>query len=523
MVKRNVIVPKLDYLEALGAVTNNCSNKTGTLTQGKMVVKKVWIPSKGIYSMGVSNEPFNPTVSDVTFTPVPPTHFDQEKEGAPIDSLENSVAGNPRLEEFLNVAAMANLSHVYRSEQGEWHVHGEATEIAIQVFASQFNLNRDQWTKDEGAIWHQKAEFQFHSSVKKMSVVFTRLEGQTECSMVFTKGAVERIVDACTSVLWEQDKALEGANLQCNEVERDLCFLGLIGLYDLLCPETAGAICACYQAGIAVHMVMGDHPGTAKAIAQQVGMVLANLSTAAADVADVMVMTAACGCWDRDRPGRFDVAKDASDIILTDDNLASILEVVKEGRCIFDNNEKFMLYLLSKNIAQSVFLLAPVEILWIIIITSGMPDIGLGMEIATLEIMDRPPQIKQGIFTREVIINIVVYGISLAAVTTSTRQTATWPSLCLNSQRYLTQWMFDIWRNQFLFWSIVAGSMTTFPIIYIPVLNHVVFKHTGISWEWGIVFVEAVLFFLGVELWKFSKRVYFRQRKESPATGNEWA
>lgn len=93
----------------------------------------------------------------------------------------------------------------------------------------------------------------------------------------------------------------------------------------------------------------------------------------------------------------------------------------------------------------------------------------------------------------------------------------------LNSQRYLTQWMFDIWRNQFLFWSIVAGSMTTFPIIYIPVLNHVVFKHTGISWEWGIVFVEAVLFFLGVELWKFSKRVYFRQRKESPATGNEWA
>ncbi|KAH2717357.1 hypothetical protein KXW29_003251 [Aspergillus fumigatus] len=267
MVKRNVIVPKLDSLEALGAVTNNCSNKTGTLTQGKMVVKKVWIPSKGIYSMGVSNEPFNPTVSDVTFTPVPPMHFDQEKEGAPIDSLENSVAGNPRLEEFLNVAAMANLSHFYRSEQ-------------------------DQWTKDEGAIWHQKAEFQFHSSVKKMSVVFTRLEGQTECSMVFTKGAVERIVDACTSVLWEQDKALEGADLQCNEVERDLCFLGLIGLYDLLCPETAGAICACCQAGIAVHMVMGDHPGTAKAIAQQVGMALANLSTVAADVADVMVMTA---------------------------------------------------------------------------------------------------------------------------------------------------------------------------------------------------------------------------------------
>jgi Na+-exporting ATPase len=687
MVERNVIVRKLDSLEALGAVTDICSDKTGTLTQGKMVVKKVWIPSKGTYSVGVSNEPFNPTVGDVTFTPVPPMRFDQEKEGAPINNLEESVAGNPRLGEFLNVAAMANLSHVYRSEQGEWHARGEPTEIAIQVFASRFNWNRDRWTKGEGAIWHQKAEFPFDSSVKKMSVVFTRLEGQTECSMVFTKGAVERIVDACTSVIWEdspdpvaltddhrahilqnmeelaklglrvlalaqkpyieQDKLLEGADLQRDEVERDLCFLGLIGLYDPPRPETAGAIRACYQAGIAVHMVTGDHPGTAKAIAQQVGIVPANLSTVAADVADAMVMTA--GEFDKltddqvdalptlplviarcapqtkvrminalHRRGKFaamtgdgvndspslkhadvgiamgqagsDVAKDVSDIILTDDNFASILNAVEEGRRIFDNIQKFVLHLLSENIAQactlliglafkdqdgqSVFPLAPVEILWIIMITSGMPDMGLGMEVAAPDIMDRPPQTKQGIFTWEVIIDIVVYGLWTAALCLSSfsimvwgfgdgnlargcnreysadcdlvfraRATTfvclTWFALFLawemvdmrrsffrmqpNSQRYLTQWMFDIWRNQFLFWSIVAGFVTTFPILYIPVLNHVVFKHTGISWEWGIVFVEAVLFFLGVELWKFSKRVYFRRTQESPATRNEWA
>jgi Na+-exporting ATPase len=203
-----------------------------------------------------------------------------------------------------------------------------------------------------------------------------------------------------------------------------------------------------------------------------------------------------------------------------------------------------------------------------------MPDMGLGMEIAAPDIMDRPPQTKQGIFTWEVIIDIVVYGLWTAALCLSSfsimvwgfgdgnlargcnreysadcdlvfraRATTfvclTWFALFLawemvdmrrsffrmqpNSQRYLTQWMFDIWRNQFLFWSIVAGFVTTFPILYIPVLNHVVFKHTGISWEWGIVFVEAVLFFLGVELWKFSKRVYFRRTQESPATRNEWA
>ncbi|KAK7889943.1 P-type ATPase [Exophiala xenobiotica] len=80
------------------------------------------------------------------------------------------------------------------------------------------------------------------------------------------------------------------------------------------------------------------------------------------------------------------------------------------------------------------------------------------------------------------------------------------------SKRYFTQWMFDVWRNQFLFWAIIAGFVTIFPTLYIPVINHVVFKHTGISWEWGIVFVEATLFFLGMESWKWGKRVFFRRR-----------
>jgi magnesium-transporting ATPase (P-type) len=80
------------------------------------------------------------------------------------------------------------------------------------------------------------------------------------------------------------------------------------------------------------------------------------------------------------------------------------------------------------------------------------------------------------------------------------------------SKRYFTQWLVDTWRNKFLFWAIVAGFVTMFPIIYIPTLNTVVFKHAGISWEWGIVFVEAFLFFLGVEAWKWAKRIYFRRR-----------
>ncbi|KAL4804215.1 hypothetical protein BDV18DRAFT_142725 [Aspergillus unguis] len=684
MVERNVIVRKLDSLEALGAVTNICSDKTGTLTQGKMVVKKAWIPSCGTYSVGNSNEPFNPTTGDVTFTEVSPMNFDEEKEGPVAENVESLVDGNRALEDFLDVASMANLSHVFKSEEGDWRARGEPTEIAIEVFASRFNWNRDRWTKGSKPTWYQKAEFPFDSTVKRMSVIFSKTTPDGEHNMIFTKGAVERIVDACTTAVWEgssepsaltDDKKnqifqnmeelaklglrvlalahrpydekvrlLEGSELNRDEIEKDLCFLGLIGLYDPPRPETAGSIAACYRAGITVHMVTGDHPGTAKAIAQQVGILPEDMTTVGADVANAMVMTAAqfdrlsedeiddlptlplviarCAPQTKvrminalHRRGRFaamtgdgvndspslkhadvgiamgqagsDVAKDASDIILTDDNFASILNAVEEGRRIFDNIQKFVLHLLSENIAQactlliglafkdldgkSVFPLAPVEILWIIMITSGMPDMGLGMEVAAPDIMDRPPQTKQGIFTWEIIVDILVYGLWTAALCLSAfslrmwgfgdgdlargcnsdyseacdlvfraRATTfvclTWFALFLawemvnlrlsffrmqpGSKKYFTQWMYDVWRNKFLFWSIMAGWITTFPILYIPKLNTVVFKHTGISWEWGIVFVEAVLFFIGVEAWKWAKRVFYRRMAKRQERGH---
>ncbi|KAI4098684.1 MAG: hypothetical protein L6R37_006342 [Teloschistes peruensis] len=131
--------------------------------------------------------------------------------------------------------------------------------------------------------------------------------------------------------------------------------------------------------------------------------------------------------------GGSDVAKDASDIILTDDNFASILNAIEEGRRIFDNIQKFVLHLLAENIAQattllvglafkdessiSVFPLSPVEILWFIMITSGMPDMGLGFEIAAPDIMQRPPQsLKRGVFTLEGMLDMLVYGFWTAAL-----------------------------------------------------------------------------------------------------------
>ncbi|KMU82353.1 sodium transport ATPase 5 [Coccidioides immitis H538.4] len=674
MVQRNVIVRKLDSLEALGAVTNICSDKTGTLTQGKMVAKKAWIPSMGTFSVGTSNEPFNPEVGDLGFDNLPPSQMDPDAPLIPI-SAQDFVENNA-LETFLNIAAMANLSHIYKSETGQWHARGEPTEIAIQVFASRFNWNRDRWTKGHDAVWHQKAEFPFDSDVKKMSVIFHKITQSEDRQMVFSKGAVERIIDACTTIVLDKDtgavpmtdeirdqilenmeslakqglrvlglaareytgSVLEDSEISRDDVEKNLRFHGLIGLYDPPRPETAGAIKECYNAGIEVHMVTGDHPGTARAIAAQIGIIPADMSSVSKDVADAMVMTASqfdklsdeeidalptlplviarCAPHTKvrmiqalHRRGRFaamtgdgvndspslkhadvgiamgqagsDVAKDASDIVLTDDNFASILNAIEEGRRIFDNIQKFVLHLLAENIAQactlliglafkdqnnqSVFPLAPVEILWIIMITSGMPDMGLGMEVAAPDIMDRPPQSKQGIFTTEIIVDILAYGIWMSALClaafslvmfgfgdgdlgvhcneeysevcdtvfrarATTFVCLTWFALFLawemvnmrrsffrmqpKSKKYFTQWMYDVWRNKFLFWAIMAGFITIFPLLYIPVINHKVFKHTGITWEWGIVFIEAFLFFLGVEAWKWGKRIYFRRRTQ---------
>ena len=259
---------------------------------------------------------------------------------------------------------------------------------------------------------------------------------------------------------------------------------------------------------------------------------------------------------------------------------------MEEGRRTFDNIQKFVLHLLAQNVALactlliglvfkdsenlSVFPVAPVEIMWIIMVTSSFPDMGLGFERAAPDIMRRPPQsLKRGVFTIEVMVDILVYGLWVAALCLASfvlvlygfdegeigvrcnnsigegceiifraRATCfaalTWQSLFLaweaidsrrsfwrmqpDSKRYFTQWMFDVWRNKFLFFAVIAGFVTIFPVLYIPVINQVVFKHTGLSWEWAIVLISSAMFFAGVETYKFAKRAWFR-RKDSSSMG----
>ncbi|QDS70434.1 hypothetical protein FKW77_009700 [Venturia effusa] len=673
MVKRHVIVRNMRALEALGAVTDICSDKTGTITQGKMVVKKAWIPAKGTYTVGDADEPFNPTIGDVSHDPAPPSRMNKPKIlGEKSPSAEELANDNQYLQDFLNIASLANLAKVHKNDNdGKWHARGDPTEIAMQVFASRFDWNNSRWTTGPEPVWKQLAEFPFDSDVKRMSVIFQHRSGDKQ---VFTKGAVERILDACELVhLKEGEDAVpvtsefkaqalanmeamasmglrvlalaskpftgevkDGTEMDRGEVERNLTLRGLIGLYDPPRLESAASVRKCQEAGITVHMLTGDHPGTAKAIALEVGILPPKMHELAKDVTDSMVMTAAqfdklseseidqlpvlplviarcapntkvrmidalhrrkafaamTGDGVNDSPSLkradvgiamglagSDVAKDASDIVLTDDNFASILNAIEEGRRMFDNIKKFICHLLAQNVAQAVILLVglafkdadrfsvfpitPVEIMWIIMITSSFPDMGLGFEKPSADIMRRPPHnLKRGVFTLEVILDMIIYGLWIAALCLGAftlvvygpgedgfgtgcnagyndacdavyraRATCfaclTWFSLFLawemmhlrrsffrmqpSSPYYLTQWFRDVWANKFLFWSVIAGFVTIFPIIYIPGLNRVVFKHTAITWEWAVVVVATLLFFAGIESWKFAKRIYFRR------------
>lgn len=307
MVDRNVIVRKLDSLEALGAVTDICSDKTGTLTQGKMVLKKAWVIGHGTYSVATGSEPFNPQVGALSYSVKSPL---EAKEDGKDESPVSLLPGNNDLEKFLSVASLANLASVFRDrDTGEWEARGDPTEIALQVFVMKFGWGR-KTLQEKG--WQQLAEFPFDSELKRMSVVF---ENNGE-KYIFMKGALERVIDACPEYATDEDKrrvllknmeALASQGLRVLamgsrrtedvsenrlEVECDIQLLGLVGLYDPPRGESAGAVAECHIAGINVHMLTGDHPATARAIAQQVGIIPKDIHKYAPDVVSSMVMTA---------------------------------------------------------------------------------------------------------------------------------------------------------------------------------------------------------------------------------------
>ncbi|RFU73219.1 sodium transport atpase 5 [Trichoderma arundinaceum] len=689
MLERHVIVRNLSSLEALGGVTNICSDKTGTITQGRMIVRKAWLPGCGTYSVETTNEVYNPTVGKVSFNPAQPRDVNElEKQPSEEEIIpRDEVAKKPFLQNYLNIASLANLASVEQeknesTQHAQWTARGAPTEIAIEVFASRFGCNRIQLSQGPDAKWSHIGEFPFDSDVKKMSSLY--LDTTTQETHIFTKGAVERVVDICdrfasTNEIKHLDSVMKANIIENMEAlasqglrvlalahkhsnrsvsssdftdgiapnrerfERNLVFHGLIGIYDPPRPESKDSVLMCQGAGIIVHMLTGDHPQTARAIATEVCILpsLDEMRMLPADVALTIMMTAQefdalsddqidalpqlplvvarcapstkvrmiealhrrnryvamTGDGVNDSPSLkradigiamgsgSDVAKESSDIVLTDDNFTSILNAIEEGRRIFDNIQKFILHVLAANIGfvislltglafkdganVSVFLLTPVEIIWMLLGTGAFSETGLGFETAVPDILNRPPQdLRYGIFTPEFMLDMVIYGILMAGCVLGSfttvifgfgdgnlgincnnayssschdvfraRATAYTAMTCIfllfswelidfrrsffDMHKGARAWAAHLWGNKFLFFAITIVFFVVFPTLYIPRLNTVVFMHTGIDWEWGVVFVAVIVFVVGAEAWKWTKRVYFRRRAQRGASDSE--
>ncbi|KAK1760101.1 calcium-transporting ATPase 3 [Echria macrotheca] len=646
MARGNVIIRRLAALEAVGGVTNICSDKTGTLTQGKMVTRRVWLADGTEVSVQGTTHPFDPTSGSVCIG----GNIVSSTDALPDEKLYASLRG------FLEAIALCNNATVTGGDT--YTAVGEPTEIALQVFAMRFGMGKPALLGSSGS--RLLFEFPFDSSCKRMTVIYTDDGVQAHA---YAKGALEALLPLMNvsdeekrNIVAQADAlAAEGLRVLCvarkpvdpakfspdetiagdadngmtplrASAESNLTFVGLAGLYDPPRLESAAAVRKCQQAGITVHMLTGDHVKTATTIAREIGI----LKEESTDGGEIMVASAFDSLTDaqidamerlplvlarcspttkvrmveamhrrkafcvmtgdgvNDSPALkksdvgiamglngSDVAKEAADMVLTDDNFASIVTAIEEGRRLFDNIQKFLLHLLVSNIAQvillliglafkdrhgvSVFPLSPLEILWANLVTSSFLALGLGMEDAQPDVMQRPPHdLSVGIFTKELIVDKFVYGTAMGGLCLAAFSSVSygmsgpyglgegcneeWEDTCSVSFRarattfatltfllLVTAWeakhfkrsLFNmhpekysgpfsvfrtVWQNRFLFGAVSAGFVIVFPVIYIPVVNRLVFKHTAITWEWGVVAAATVVYTAIIEIWKAIKR-----------------
>ncbi|GJJ74479.1 P-type Na+/K+ transporter [Entomortierella parvispora] len=664
MAEVKAIVRRLSSLESLGSVTNICSDKTGTLTQSKMVAVRMWLPGDGFYRVtGAGFEPKGDIFQqgDQSDNEIQPQAQEEQAivPGAGTDHYLRAI----QAASLCNMAELRKMTHP--EVESQWSAIGDPTEIALQVLAYKAGLAKPDLVQ-EG--FHLVAEFPFDSSVKRMSVLYRSpdtAQNQAGDHLIFLKGATERVLGCCSryrsgdqertltegdekdggreqfeamiinkmdalaeqglrvlALAYRNYRAAPGVDLvhdlDREEVEQDMTFLGLVGIYDPPRAESRPAVLKCYDAGIRVHMLTGDHPSTAAAIAKEVAiiphdvpiknnpliMTAGQFDAMTDEEVDALeelprvvarcspntkvkmiaalhrrkLVAAMTGDGVNDSPSLkaanvgiamgqsgSDVAKQAADIVLTDDNFATIVKAVAEGRRMFANIQKFVQHLMAANVAEivvlvvalafkdqdgnAVFPMSAVQILFLNMVTSSPPAMGLGLEPASPSNMQEPPRsAKQGLFSFEVIMDTTVYGLSMGVLTFSAYCGVLFGfnhgdlgSLCnqeysdactgvfkaratayacltflllahsvncrsLRDSGWSWKRLKTLKENKMLWLGMVIGSLLVFPILYIPGMNHSVFKHTGLTYEWAFVFVVLGLFIGLSDLYKFIKR-----------------
>ena len=448
MARRKAIIRKLPTVETLGAMTVICSDKTGTLTMNEMTVKAV-ITADTIYRVeGESYEPVGNIHPVDDPTPV-------------------SVTQGSLLERYLRTIDLCNDSQLIKDEQGLWKITGGPTEGALKVLAAKIplpSLDTEMRSKIPFDSQYKYMSTLYRLGEEEVILltgapdVLFRLcqyqqtnDGLQPFDQPYWEGKIEeyareglRMVAAAWKPAREGQRELDHPDLQDGVI-----LLGIAGMMDPPRPEAITAIADCLQAGIRVKMITGDHPQTAMSIGQMLG--IGNAASAitgreleamddrqlsdAAQQYDIFARTSPedkfrlvqalqskqevvgmTGDGVNDAPAlkRADVGiamgikgtevtKEAADMVLTDDNFATIASAVHEGRRVYDNLKKTILFVIPSNIAQALLIiiallagnlipLTPVLILWMNMATSATLSFGLAFEAGEKDIMNRPPR-----------------------------------------------------------------------------------------------------------------------------------
>ncbi len=477
MAKKNAIIRRLPAVETLGSTTVICTDKTGTLTRGEMMVRRIWT-TRDVEVTGSGYDPAGSFILD----------------GKEVDPKEDR-----HLTALLVAGALCNNSKLEEGPEGGHRVIGDPTEGALIVAASKGGRLGLVMDEVEGWYVSEVVEFPFDSEMRRMTTVHESPEGLT----VSMKGAPETVLNFCSRIMrdgteepitsedrlqalaaaddmagrglrvlalaWKETEA--GASLERDGVESGLTFLGLVGMMDPPREEAKEAIKVCKAAGIRPVMITGDHKLTASAVGRELGILaeggrvlegteLENMSSEelSAVIEEVSIfarttaehkvrivealrnkghVVAMTGDGVNDAPALrtadigvamgktgTEVSKEASDMVIADDNFATIVSAVEEGRRIYANIRKASSYLLSCNFAEvmTIFIgvmlglpvpLLALQILWINIVTDEFPAIGLAVEPAHSDLMKRKPRNPaEPILTR----GLFIYTLGISAV-----------------------------------------------------------------------------------------------------------
>lgn len=612
MVRRQALIRKLPAVETLGSVTTICSDKTGTLTQNKMVVQLV------------DTERHTFQISGTGYDPVGEFSLEQA-----------AVSPDQYLElQTLLVACVLCNDAALQYENNQWVVFGDPTEGALLTLGAKAGIEKPFWAQKLARV----AEFPFSSERKRMSVICNAADycpiaerSHPPQYWMFTKGSPELILQRCHSMqvgdrlepltaeqrteVLEQNDQMAGRGLRVlgfaykpldqlpaetedEATEQGLIWLGLVGMLDAPRPEAKEAVARCQQAGIRPVMITGDHQLTAQTIAQELGIARAGdrvlsgqeldrlsqqeLETEVDNVSvyarvspehklqivqalkrrgKVVAMT---GDGVNDAPALkqadigiamgitgTDVSKEASDMVLLDDNFATIVAATEEGRTVYTNIRRFIKYILGSNIGEVLTIaaapliglggvpLAPLQILWMNLVTDGLPALALAVEPPEPNVMKRPPHDPQeSIFARGLGAYMVRIGIVFAIITIALmawaydythtpgfREPEAWKTmvfttLCLaqmghaiaiRSNSRLTIEL-NPFSNPYVWGAVILTTVLQLMLIYVPPLRAFFDTYWLSPLELAICFGFSALMFVWIEAEKLVARLYHARR-----------